>query len=196
VALAVVGALLLAAISLAWPAPTANQQPATLTALQGSVVPVLIPAVNRDWTTRSEVLPDGYRFTAIPVGGVPLTIEGRQMPFPDDPHNQTVEVRGTRASLRTFRDQNSRDDQRVAYWQENGVYYAFTSPDSLGNPGLQEVLDRLTPLDTAIAATRTWPGDTPLLYVFYLPLMLATILGAVWLMLDETRPSVADRAAA
>jgi hypothetical protein len=193
--MAAVGALLLAAIGLAWPTPPPNQQPATLAALRDSPVPVLIPSLARDWTTESAVLPDGYRFTATPPGGVPLTIEGRRTPFPEDPHNQTLEVRGTRASLRTFRDQNSRDDQRVAYWQENGVSYAFTSPDSLGNPGLQEVLDRLTSLDAAIAATRTWPGDTPLLYAVYLPLMLATILGAVWLMLAETRPGVPDRAA-
>jgi hypothetical protein len=158
----------------AWPKTANAPMRQTLDRLRGSSVPVfvIIPQQPRDLTSSLE--PDGYTYTI--VRGDPLIVQGRRTGQPDAPP-----ARSGPGQLR---------------WTQAGTTYTITAESDLREGTPAGVMERVIPLELALRQNWGFTGDSPLLYLVYLPLLAGFGAWACWSLMIRgdwrTRSGIVD----
>jgi hypothetical protein len=162
--LTALGGLLLLALAIgllvqrAWPQPGNAGLRQSLDGLRGSSVPVYVVVPQQPRETHSTLEPDGYTYTI--VRGDPLIVRGRRSGAPD-----AAPALAGRGQLT---------------WSQAGVTYTITAESDLRDGPPSGLMDRVTPLDVALRQNWGFAGDTPLLYLVYVPLLAGFGGWACW----------------
>jgi hypothetical protein len=179
-----VAALAVAAfVWLAWPASPNPEQRRDLEALRASPVPVLVPLLDPDWRTTAEVTADGYVLKAAPPGGAPLAVTGSRTEAVGEPEPNLVARARPLNVTSPSRIHDPETTLKDVKWSESGVTYILSLPELTRDDESADRVEHLQPLELAIHASQAWPGDTPLLYLVYLPLFGLVTLCTAWLMI-------------
>ena len=147
-----------------WPRAADAQLRATYDRLRQSPVPPLLIGQSLPRQASAEVSSDGYSFSSDVPGVGAVSIVGRPggVPFASP-----LSVRGHPAQ---FSDSN---DGTVLTWLEGGADYTLTVPGRADLSTIQALAQRVEPLPDATRDAFGFGGDTPLLYLVYLPLFVA-----------------------
>jgi hypothetical protein len=141
-----------------WPNTANAGMRQTLDRLRGSPVPVLVVIPHQPRETNSSLEPDGYTYTI--VRGDPLIVRGRRSGLPDAAPALSGPGQLT--------------------WTQDGATYTITAQSDLHDGPPSALMERLTPLDVALRQNWGFAGDSPLLYLLYVPLLAAFGGWACW----------------
>ena len=159
-----------------WPNTANGEMRQTLDRLRGSPVPVLVVIPQQPRETTSSLEADGYTYTI--VRGDPLIVRGRRSDLPDAAPALSGPGELT--------------------WTQGGATYTITAASDLkdGPPGA--LMARLTPLDLALRQNWGFAGDSPLLYLLYVPLLAGFGGWACWSLIvrGDWRPHASKEAGA
>jgi hypothetical protein len=147
-----------------WPRAADAQLRATYDRLRGSPVPPLLVGQSLPRQMNAEVSPDGYSVSSDVPGVGQVSIAGRTR---GTTAQGAFEVRGQPAQL------SRAADVTVLTWQEAGAGYTLTLPGRPDERTIQALARRVEPLPDAARDAFGFAGDTPLLYLVYLPLFVA-----------------------
>jgi hypothetical protein len=132
-----------------WPLTANAQMYETLDRLRGSPVPVYVVIPQQPRELKSTVESDGFTYTI--VRGDPLIIRGRRTGQPDAPATPSSPGQLT--------------------WSIGGVTYTITAESDLKDGPPSALMERVIPLELALRQGWGFSGDSPLLYLLYVPLL-------------------------
>ena len=141
-----------------WPLTANASMYETLDRLRASPVPVFVVIPQQPRETHSTVEPDGFSYTI--VRGDPLIVRGRRTAEPDAPPTLSSPGRLT--------------------WSNGGVTYTITAESDLKDGPPAALMERLIPLELALRQGWGFGGDSPLLYLLYVPVLVAFAGWVVW----------------
>jgi hypothetical protein len=147
-----------------WPRAADSQLRATYDRLRESPVPPLVLGQPLPTRASADVSSDGYAFSSDLPGVGAVSIVGRPGGVPTA---SPLRVRGHPAQF------SQSNDATVLSWQEDGAGYTLTLHGSVDVRTIQALAQRVEPLPDAARDAFGFAGDTPLLYLLYLPLFLA-----------------------
>jgi hypothetical protein len=147
-----------------WPRAADAELRATYDRLRASPVPPLLVGQNPPRQMTAEVSPNGYSVSSDVPGIGQVAIVGRAG---GTTAQGPLQVRGHPAQL------GQSNDRTILTWQEGGAGYTLTLPGRPDERTIQAVAQRVEPLPDAARDALGFPGDTPLLYLAYLPLFVA-----------------------
>jgi hypothetical protein len=161
-------ALLALLVWVVWPRPSPAEaaQRATYDALRSAAVSPVLLAGGAVSDPRAGLTPDGYRFEADLAGVGHVTLRGGQIAPMPDASPAPFEVDGHPATLSSAAAETS------IVWQASGAGYTLVVPGQPDATTLQAIAARVAPLPTASRDAFGFGGDTPLLYLAYLPLFV------------------------
>ena len=146
-----------------WPATANASMRQTLDRLRAARVPVYVVIPQQPRDTLSTVEPDAYSYAL--VRGDPLIVRGRRTGQPDSPPTPSSPGQLT--------------------WTRNGVTYTITAESDLREGTPAGLMERVIPLELALRQGWGFEGDTPLLYLVYVPLLAGFGGWAVWSVLGS-----------
>ncbi|HYY88977.1 MAG TPA: hypothetical protein VFA49_09285 [Chloroflexota bacterium] len=141
-----------------WPLTANASMYETLDRLRASRVPVFVVIPQQPRETHSTVEPDGFSYTI--VRGDPLIVRGRRTAVPDTPATLSSPGRLT--------------------WSNGGVTYTITAESDLKDGPPAALMERVIPLELALRQGWGFGGDSPLLYLLYVPVLVAFAGWVVW----------------
>jgi hypothetical protein len=124
-------------------------------------VPALVIQPQEPRETRAEVSADGYAYALFAPDG-PIQVTGSRQP-------------GAAAAA----------GPGSMTWSQDGITYTLSAPPTYSPQQMAETAARLTPVNVALSDEYGFAFDTPLLFVVYLPLLLAFVGLGVWLIRAE-----------
>ena len=161
----------------AWPQPANAGLRQSLDRLRGSPVPVYVVVPQQPREISSSVESDGYTYTI--VRGDPLIVRGRKSGLPDSAPVLSAPGEVT--------------------WTQGGATYTITAQSDLKDGPPAALMERVTPLDVALRQNWGFAGDSPLLYLLYVPLLAGFGAWACWSLIVadswRARPSGEARGA-
>lgn len=162
--------LLAGVVWAAWPESRDQGVAGALASAGRSPVPALVPLIPPGWQARTDLQNGGYRFRATPPGGEVLEVRGTRT-RPADLPPPTLALRSAMGSI-DFPPVETGTRPKEVTWEEGGVFYTIQTSSRTTDVEVAELADRLVAPRVALDGTRAWVGDTPLLYLLYLPLLL------------------------
>jgi hypothetical protein len=147
-----------------WPRAADAPLRATYDRLRQSPVPPLLVGQSLPRQASAEVSRDGYSISTDVPGVGQVSVAGR---IGGAVAEGSLQVRGHPAQL------SRADDATVLAWQEAGAGYRLTLPGRAEERTMQALAQRVEPLPDAARDAYGFVGDTPLLYLVYLPLFVA-----------------------
>jgi hypothetical protein len=148
--------ILIALIAAAWPRPTDVGVRQAYALLKNAAVPVKVLGWVTPQAAQAELLADGYRLTLRDPVLGDITIVGSRGGLPAEMHAAPIR------------------------WREDEVDYAVTAAEP------QLIAPRIVSLEAGEHQLGVATTDTPLLYLFYLPLLVSLSAWGAWSLLSES----------
>jgi hypothetical protein len=148
----------------AWPSSTNRQLRQTFETLQRSPVPAYVIRPQEERETHAEVSSDGYVFRLV---------------RPDD---GDIHVSGSRRA-----SAGGMANTRQATWSVDGATYTLSVPEHYSDDAVRDTRNGLKRVDVATREAFGFGWDTPLLYLFYLPLMGGFVCLTCWFVWQQLR---------